>query len=81
MHGLRKHFKGNTLSARCSDGCSVCRMVKNIVNVLKMENNNHYRTYHKIELLKADGFDKLCAPSLQSELDLHCLLTPICANI
>ena len=42
---------------------------------------NYYRIYPKMEHLISRRNDKPCRPSLQSDLDLHCLLRPVSANI
>ena len=42
---------------------------------------NYYRIYPKMEHPISRRNDKPCRPSLQSDLDLYCLLTPVSANI
>ena len=42
---------------------------------------DYYCIYPKMEHLISRRNDKPCRPSLQSDLDLHCLLRPVSANI
>ena len=73
--GLRNQVKKNTVSTRCS----VFRMVR--VREKNRELYNYYRIYPKMEHPISRRNDKPCRPSLQSDLDLYCLLSQRESNL